>query len=101
MTRVAVALSLALAACGPKPAPNSVTPNDAVIYLKSNVTDAQVYVDGRFVGPVSVLRGGIALDPGKHRVELRKDDYFSRYAELDLHRAERKQLQLELAPVLP
>jgi hypothetical protein len=101
VTRVVIALSLAVAACGPKPAPNSVTPNDAIIYLKSNVTDAQVYVDGRFVGPVSVLRGGIALDPGKHRVELRKDDYFSRYAELDLHRAERKQLQLELAPVLP
>lgn len=98
---VVIALALVLAACGPKPAPNSVTPNDAIIYLKSNVTDAQVYVDGRFVGPVGVLRGGIALDPGKHRVELRKDDYFSRYAELDLHRAERKQLQLELAPVLP
>ena len=97
----AALVALALVACGPKPHPNSVTPNDAVIYLKSNVTDAQVYVDGRFVGPVSMLRGGIALDPGKHRVELRKDDYFSRYAELDLRRAERKQLQLELAPVLP
>jgi hypothetical protein len=97
----AVALVVVLAACGGKPPTNRVTPNDAIIYLKSNVTDAQVYVDGRFVGPVSVLRGGIALDPGKHRVELRKDDYFSRYAELDLRRAERRQLQLELAPVLP
>jgi hypothetical protein len=72
-----------------------------VIYLKSNVTDAQVYVDGRFVGPISILRGGIALDPGKHRVELRREDYFSRYAELDLKKAERLKLQLELAPVLP
>jgi hypothetical protein len=97
----AVALVVVLAACGGKQPTNRVTPNDAIIYLKSNVTDAQVYVDGRFVGPVSVLRGGIALDPGKHRVELRKDDYFSRYAELDLRRAERRQLQLELAPVLP
>jgi hypothetical protein len=92
---------LVLVACGPKPPPNSVTPNDAIIYLKSNVTDAQVYVDGRFVGPVSLFRGGIALDPGKHRVELRREDYFSRYAELDLHRAERRPLQLDLAPVLP
>jgi hypothetical protein len=94
-------LLLALVACGPKPAPNHVTPNDAIVYLKSNVTDAQVYVDGRFIGPISILRGGIALDPGKHRVELRRDDYFSRYAELDLKRAERRKLQLELAPVLP
>ncbi len=100
MIRAAV-VALSLAACGGKARPNAVTPNDAIIYLKSNVTDAQVYVDGRFIGPVSVLRGGIALDPGKHRVELRREDYFSRYAELDLRRAERRQLQLELAPVLP
>lgn len=95
------ALLVALVACGPKAAPNGVTPNDAIIYMKSNVPDAQVYVDGRFVGPIGVLRAGVAVDPGKHRVELRHDDYFSRYVELDLHRAEKKKLQLELAPVLP
>jgi hypothetical protein len=94
-------LLLAVVACGPKPPPNRVTPNDAIVYLKSNVSDAQVYIDGRFIGPISILRGGIALDPGKHRVELRREDYFSRYAELDLVRAERRKLQLELAPVLP
>lgn len=94
-------LVLALVACGPRPAPNHVTPNDAVVYVKSNVSDAQVYVDGRFVGPLGIVRGGIALDPGKHRIELRRDDYFSRYAELDLKRAQRTKLQLELAPVLP
>jgi hypothetical protein len=90
-----------LVACGPKVGPNGVSASDAIMFVKSNVTDAQVYVDGRFVGPVGVLRGGIAVDPGKHRVELRHDDYFSRYVELDLARAEKKQLQLELAPVLP
>jgi hypothetical protein len=94
-------LILALAACGPKPSPTAVSKNDAIVYLKSNVTDAQVYVDGRFVGPLGVVHGGIAVDPGKHRVELRHDDYFSRYVELDLHRSERKKLQLEMAPVLP
>jgi hypothetical protein len=88
-------------ACGPKPAPGRVSATDAIVYLKSNVTDAQVYVDGRFIGPIGVVRGGIALDPGTHRIELRRDDYFSRYALLDLKRAERKKLQLELAPVLP
>ena len=92
---------LALVACGPKVGPNGVTPNDAIVFVKSNVGDAQIYVDGRFIGPVSYVRGGIAVDPGKHRLELRHDDYFSRYVELDLHRAERKQLQLEMAPVLP
>ena len=91
----------ALAACGPKPAPNAVTPNDAVVYLSTNLGDAQVYVDGRFVGPVGILRGGIAVDPGRHRVELRHDDYFSRYVELELHRAEKRKVDVRLAPILP
>ena len=94
-------LLLILAACGPKPAPNGVTPNDAIVFVKSNVADAQIYVDGRFIGPVSYVHGGIAVDPGHHRLELRRDDYFSRYVELELHRAERKRLELEMAPVLP
>lgn len=94
-------LLVALVACGPKVGPNGVSPSDPVVYLKTNVADAQVYVDGRFVGPINVIKGGIALDPGKHRIELRHDDYFSRYVELDLARAEKKKLQLELAPVLP
>lgn len=94
-------LAVALAACGAKAHPGGVTPSDAVVYLHSNLSDAQVYVDGRFVGPLSVIRGGVAVDPGKHRIELRHEDYFSRYVELDLARAEKKKLQLDLAPVLP
>jgi hypothetical protein len=94
-------MAVALAACGAATPHRGVSPNDAIIYFKSNVTDAQVYVDGRFVGPVSLLKGGVALDPGKHRVELRHDDYFSRFAEMDLHRSEKKQLDLDMAPTLP
>jgi hypothetical protein len=90
-----------LAACGPKPPPTGPAAGDAVLFVKSNVADAQVWVDGRLVGPLSVVHGGIAVDPGKHRLELRHDDFFSRYVELDLQRAEHKKLQLEMAPVLP
>jgi hypothetical protein len=93
---------LAWVACGPPPAPTSaVTPNDAIILITSNVADAQVFVDGRFVAPVALLRRGIAVDPGRHRLELRHDDFFSRYVELDLHRAEKRPLELNMAPVLP
>jgi hypothetical protein len=97
-----LALCVVLAACGGSQHPSgAVDADDAVFYLRSNVADANVYVDGRFVGPVNVLRGGIAVDAGKHRLELRRDDYFSRYVDLDLGKGERKKLLVTLAPVLP
>ena len=105
MTRVGVrvlAVALAvLAACGPKPELNAIPRDEAIVYVRGNVGEAQVLVDGRLVGSVRGVRGGIAIEPGHHRLELRHDEYFSRYVELDLHRAERKKLQLDMAPVLP
>ncbi len=90
-----------LIGCGHAPPATRVSPNDAIVYVKSNVRDAQIYLDGRLVGPIDQVRAGIALDPGRHRLEVRRDDYFSRYVELDLGRAERKKLDVDLAPVLP
>jgi hypothetical protein len=87
--------------CGATPAPGGVTAADAIITVKSNVRDAQVYIDGRFVAPLDALRGGIAVEPGPHRFELRHDDYFSSYLELTLARAERKTIALDMAAVLP
>ena len=100
--KLVLVLGLALAACGGRQQTGSeVTADDAIFFVKSNVGDANVFVDGRFVGPVAVLKGGIAVVPGHHRVELRHEDYFSRYVELDLKRADRKKLDLDLSPVLP
>jgi hypothetical protein len=99
----ATALALAIA-CGPRPGatgPGGASADDAVVFVASNVPDAQLYVDGRFVAPLTALRRGIALDPGEHRLELRREAYFSRYLELRLGRAERRQLTLDLAPILP
>lgn len=105
MTRVAVAgvlaTAVALAACGGPQKTSRVDKDDAIVTLTSNVGDANVYVDGRYYGPVKMLRGGLAFEPGAHRLELRHEDYFSRYVELDLGRAERRQLRLDLVPVLP
>lgn len=94
-------LALALAACGGRQKTSGLSDEDAIFYIRSNVGDASVFVDGRFLGPITVLKGGIAVEPGKHRLELRHDDYFSRYVDLDLARAERKKLLITLAPVLP
>jgi hypothetical protein len=90
-----------LAACGGTQKPGSDDRDDAIVKLKSNVADAQLYVDGRFIGPIGALRGGVAVEPGTHRFELRHDEYFSSYLELTLVRAERKKVALEMAPVLP
>jgi len=57
--------------------------------------------DGRFIAPLDALGGGVALSPGAHRLELRHEDYFSSYLELQLARAERKRLALDLAAILP
>jgi len=94
-------LVLALASCGPKVGPNGVTADDAIIQVKSNVRDAQVYVDGRFIAPLQALGGGVAVTPGTHRFELRHDDYFSAYVEMKVARAERKNVAMEMAPLLP
>ena len=88
-------------ACGPKIGPTGVTSNDAIVYVKSNVRDAQVYVDGRFIAPLDALGGGLALEPGTHRFELRHEDYFSSYLELQLARAERKKVAMDMAQILP
>lgn len=98
---LAVLAALALAACGPKAPPNGPAPSDALVYVSSNVRDALVYIDGKLVGPTDILRHGIAMDPGTHLLELRHDDYFSRYVVLQLARAEHRKLQLDMAPVLP
>jgi hypothetical protein len=97
LTRALVLLWIAACGAAPRAAPAS----DAILYLRSNVRDAQLYVDGRFIAPLDRLGGGVALSPGNHRLELRHEDYFSSYLEVALTRAERKRLALDLAAILP
>jgi len=97
----AAAWIVACACAGSPPRPGGVEADDAIVQVRSNVRDAQVYVDGRLVGPLHAVRAGIAVEPGFHRFELRRDDYFSSYLELELARAERRGVRMELAPVLP
>jgi len=99
--RAALILACGLAACGSPPAPGRVTASDAILYLQSNVRDAAVYLDGQFVAPASALGRGMAVEPGRHRLELRHEDYYSSYLELELARAEHKRLAIDLAEILP
>lgn len=97
----AVALALAVvAAAGCRPRHPSAADNGIVV-LTSNVRDAQVYLDGRFIAPLDAMRAGMAMAPGPHRIELRHDDYFSGYAEVTVGKRERKELAVPLAAILP
>ena len=101
MTRALVVVTWLGVACGPRIGPTGTTSDDAIVYVRSNVREAQVYIDGRFIAPLNALTGGVAVEPGMHRIELRHEDYFSRYLELQLARAERKRVAMEMAPIIP
>ena len=89
------------AGCGgpPEPAPRF-SASDAVILLQSNVPDAELWIDERFVAPISALQGGVALRPGTHRVEVRHPRYHSFYETVTVSARERSTLEIRLVPVL-
>ncbi len=92
----------ALVACGGSQTPKQpALGGDAVIKLDCAVEQAEVYVNDRQLGLCGDLRGGIALSPGVHRIEIRHDDYHTAYYELTLAEAERKTLRVDLALALP
>ena len=93
---------VALAGCGSRQGGvNEVSREDAIVLVTSTVPDASLWVDGRYIGTVGAMKGGIAIAAGTHRLELRHDDYFSRYAEVTVSAREHRRLSLDLAPRLP
>jgi hypothetical protein len=74
---------------------------DAVVTIRCNVADAALFIDGRYIAPVGLVRGGVAVSPGHHRLELRHQAYLARLVELELAAKERRHLDAELFPILP
>lgn len=74
--------------------------DDGIIVVRSNVADAEIWVNERRLGFVADLDGGIALSPGQHRLEVRHDRYHTHYQLLDLAPDARLTLDVELAEVL-
>lgn len=103
----AVAIAAALIALGPAcrggdaRAPTRIPAAHAIVKFTTAVADAGLWIDGTFVGTVGALRGGVVLDPGAHRVEVRDEAYFVHYQELDLAPGQRLTLAIDLAPLLP
>ncbi|ACY15922.1 PEGA domain-containing protein [Haliangium ochraceum] len=96
-----VAAGPSLSACGGASQAGRSRADDAIILVRSQPGDAELWVDERFVGPVAALSGGISLRPGSHRVELRHPDYHTFYTVLSVSARQRDQLTAELAPRLP
>lgn len=102
MTRARPALWLAAAlGIGCAGAPRSGARADAVVLITCNVAEAALFVDGRYLAPVGLLRGGVAVSPGRHRFELRHPAHQRRLLELALEPAERRAVAAELYPILP
>lgn len=77
-------LGLLLPACQASPHGKDTALPTAVLSIRCNVEDAVVWIDERMAGEVAEVRGGIRLLAGPHRVEVRHDNYYTRYQEVVL-----------------
>lgn len=51
-------------------------PPASVLEISTKTTDADVWVDGEYIGQVAAVSGQLRLAPGVHRVEIRKPGHF-------------------------
>jgi len=51
-------------------------PPASVLEIVTATADADVWVDGEYIGQVAVVSGRLRLGPGVHRVEIRKPGHF-------------------------
>ena len=99
LSSAAAVLLVMCLACGGTSAPPS--PSRAVLEIDCPVADAVLWVDGRYLAQLRDLRGGVALHPGHHQIELRHDRYHAHYEEIDLATGQRLRLDIRLAEALP
>jgi len=94
---LALVLALGLVACGGQQHPAS--EKTALIEFDSPVGDAEVWLDGTFYP--GALGRGLRVKPGPHRIEIRHDDYFTQYIEVDVAPGQHQRVKVDLAEVLP
>ena len=62
-----------------------------VFDLPEEDDDADVFVDGNYVGQVNEVQGAVRVAPGKHRVEVRKPGRFPIQETVEVDRSRREQ----------
>lgn len=80
----------------PEPTPDIIETSDGAILLKSDPTDAQIYVNGEYLGSTPML---IKLPMGKYNVLLRSDGYYEWEAQLELSEPGEVPLFVKLHPI--
>ena len=101
MRALALAVVLVLAGCPGRHGGDRGGGDDAILVVRCDVADAVVWIDGRYIQEVGAMKGGVFVTPGLHRLEVRHDDHFSHYAEVEVAPRERRVVDVDLAPVLP
>lgn len=92
-------LLLVTAACGPRGP--TVRPEAQGLRIVCPVDEAVVLVDERPVGTAALVRDrDLPILPGHHRVEVRAERYFTRYADVAIAPGARVKLELTLRPRL-
>jgi hypothetical protein len=94
-----VVVTTAAGGCGPRgPA---VRPEAQGLRVVCAVDDAVVLIDERPVGTAALVRErDLPILPGHHRVEVRADHFFTRYADVEIAPGARIRLEVALRPKL-
>jgi hypothetical protein len=91
--------ALLLFGCGARAA--VVRPEAQGLRVRCDNAAASVFVDDRFAGRAAELRGrDLPILPGFHRVEVRAEGFFPRYAEVEIQPGGRAVLDVTLRPRL-
>lgn len=91
----AVALLALLAGCPRKPTLQVRALGGLLLACQPG--DAEVYVDDRYLGTVSGLRGKpLALRAGRRRLQLSREGYFDHFAEVSVVKGVRQRLEIKL-----
>ncbi len=88
------------AGCGATSASSKPT-HDGVVRFIGEPAETTIWVDGRFVAPLRYARGGVALSPGPHQIELRADAFLSKFLEIKTASGSNVDITFSLDPELP
>jgi hypothetical protein len=102
MTRLPtyVLLASVASACGGTPAIHT-RRSDTIVRFAGEPAETSIWVDGRFVTLLRYARGGVAMAPGRHQIELRADKFMTQFVEVELGAGKQIEFPFELRPILP